>query len=324
MVRVAQIGCGHWGKNLARNFHEIGNLATVVDGDPSTASKMSELYDVPARQLEDVLADPNIDAVAFATPAEQHADHARQALQAGKHCYVEKPLALDIEDAAGLIELAEQRDLRLMVGHLLQYHPCFITLKRLVQEGKIGKLQYVYSNRMSLGKLRLEENVLWSFAPHDFSMVLALADEKPKRITAQGSSFVTPGVVDWCTVQFSFPSGASGHVQVSWLHPFKEQRLVVIGDEGMLVFDDSTPEWDEKLSFYGHRIDQEGGAPVTNKADAEFVCVQRGEPLKDECRHFVESIENGSKPRTDGEEGLRVLEALKAAQDQLANPDNAA
>ncbi|MDZ7588482.1 MAG: Gfo/Idh/MocA family oxidoreductase [Parasphingorhabdus sp.] len=318
MVKIAQIGCGHWGKNLARNFAEIGALAAIVDGDPATAAAISAAHNVPASSFDAVLADPDIHGVALATPAPSHSAMALQAIAAGKHVFVEKPLALDPAEAEAMIAAAATADRRLMVGHLLQYHPVFQALKTEVSAGRIGALQYIYSNRMSLGKFRTEENILWSFAPHDFSMILSLTGEEPAHVTAQGASYVTPGVADWCTVQFAFPSGVRGHVQASWLHPFKEQRLVAIGDKGMLVFDDSAAEWEHKLAFYGHGIDSSGAAPVPQKADVEYLTVEKSEPLKAECQHFIDSIANGSTPRTDGAEGLRVLRALHRAEGELA------
>lgn len=317
MTKIAQIGCGHWGKNLARNFSEIDALGAVVDGNPETAKKMSESYGVPVTDFASALQNDSISGIALATPAETHGNLALQAIAAGKHIYVEKPLALAPNEAEQVIAAAADAGVCLMVGHLLQYHPVFIAMCKLVTDGKIGKLRYLYSNRMSLGKFRTEENVLWSFAPHDFSMILSLVNEEPDMVSAQGAAFVTSGIADWCTTQFAFPSGVRGHVQTSWLHPFKEQRLVVIGENGMLVFEDSLPEWDKKLAFYNHSIDTDGPAPVPTKADVEYIEVEQGEPLKDECRHFVHCIETGSTPRTDGTEGLRVLKALDQAEIQL-------
>jgi predicted dehydrogenase len=317
MSKIAQIGCGHWGKNLARNFAELGALAAVVDGDPVTAAGMASAHDAVAMDFDAVLADPAITGVALATPAPTHVALALKAIAAGKHVYVEKPLALDPAEARTVISAAKAGNVTLMVGHLLQYHPVFIAMRKLIAGGKIGNLQYVYSNRMSLGKFRIEENVLWSFAPHDFSMILSLAGEEPSRVTAQGAAFVTPGVADWVTCQFTFPSGARGHIQTSWLHPFKEHRLVAIGDAGMLVFEDSEADWDKKLALYPHQIDRSGAAPAPVKADAEYIAVPKGEPLRDECQHFLDCIDNGVQPITDGEEGLRVLNALNLAELQL-------
>lgn len=313
-IRVAQVGCGYWGKNLVRNFAEIGALAAVVDNDAGLAAKASEAHGVPIRSFEDVLADPAIDGIGLATPAVTHAKLAIAALNAGKHVFVEKPVALSSADAQAVQAVAEQKGLTLMVGHLLQYHPIFLALKDLVAAGTLGSLRYVYSNRMSLGKFRTEENVLWSFAPHDLSMVLALVGEEPVQVTAQGAGFITPGIHDWSTVQLAFPSGVRGHVQTSWLHPFKEQRLVVIGDKAMAVFEDSQPDWDKRLAVYAHGVDTTGPAPSPIAAPAEYITVERREPLRDECQHFVDCIRTGTVPRTDGAEGIRVLKVLEQAQ----------
>ncbi len=318
MAKIAQIGCGHWGKNLTRNFAQLGALACVVEGNAETAQAMSAEYDVPAKSFEDVLADPSIDAVALATPAETHATLATKALEAGKHAYVEKPIALSVEDAVALVKLAEQRDRRLMVGHLLQYHPIFMKLRSLVAQGKVGEVLYVYSNRLSLGKFRTEENVLWSFAPHDLSMLLSVAGEEPSHVNAQGASYFTSGIADWCTASLTFPSGVRGHLNVSWMHPFKEQRFVVCGKKGALVFEDSKAEWSEKLAFYPHTVDVTTPAPLPTKGDVELIDVDHGEPLKAECQHFIDCIDNGTDPRTNGAEGLAVLRVLSSMEKSLA------
>ena len=323
MTRIAHVGHGYWGKNLARNFHELGNLAAVVDPVAKVAEAAAASYGVRAASFEEVLADPNIDAVSIASPAGLHHRHAKAALEAGKHVYVEKPLALDIGQAEELRDLAAKRGLTLMVGHLLQYHPVYVRLLELVKAGELGKLHHVYSNRLSLGKFRTEENVLWSFAPHDISMVLGLLGEEPQSVTAQGNVTFTPGVADLVTVQMRFAGGATAHLLVSWMHPFKEQRLVVIGEKGMAVFEDSQPVWEDKLQIYRHAIDRSGPVPNPVKVDAERVFVEKAEPLKEECRHFVRSIENRTAPRTDGREGLAVLRVLDAAERALAENLNA-
>lgn len=317
-IRIAQIGCGHWGKNLTRNFAQIGALGAVVDPHGPTAERMSAEFGVKAQTLDEVLADPAIQGVAFATPAETHAAGAIAALKAGKHVYVEKPLALTMADCRAMIHAADQAGRILMVGHLLQYHPIFAAMRDLVAAGEIGTLRYVYSNRLSLGKFRTEEDVLWSFAPHDISMLLALAGSPVSDVTAQGAAFVTPGIADMATVQIGFESGLRGHVFTSWCHPVKEQRLVAVGDAGMAVFDDTEPEWGQKLALYRHQIDTSGPVPVPHKADAEFVAVPKGEPLRTECEHFVAAIRDGRQPRTDGAEGLAVVEVLERASAAMA------
>lgn len=317
MTSIAHIGYGYWGRNLARNFSELGVLTAIVDPDPKAAEAAAAALGARAASFEDVLADPKVDGVSIASPAEMHFGHAMAALEAGKHVYVEKPLALDVAEAERLHAVAQSRGLTLMVGHLLQYHPVYVKLRAMVEAGELGRLQYVYSNRLSLGKFRREENVLWSFAPHDISMVLGLFGSEPSHVTAQGTVAYTPGIADMVTMQMHFPGGGSGHVQVSWMHPFKEQRLVVIGDKAMAVFEDSQPDWDQKLKLYRHRIDVAGAVPVPEKADAEAVLVPRSEPLRNECAHFITCIDQRLKPLTDGVEGLGVLRCLARAEAAL-------
>lgn len=312
-IKIAQIGCGYWGKNLARNFSEIGALGAVVDGNADTAAAMSAQHGAPVMDLDAVLADSAIQGVAFATPAETHAPLAARALAAGKHIYVEKPMALTARECRQMIAEANRAGRTLMVGHLLQYHPIFAALRDLVAAGEIGALRYVYSNRLSLGKFRVEEDVLWSFAPHDISMILALANRPVTEVTAQGAAFVTPGIADMATCQIGFEGGLRGHVFASWSHPFKEQRLVAVGDNGMAVFEDSQPDWDKKLAIYRHKIDAAGPVPIPTPASADYVVVPKGEPLRTECQEFVTSIREGRPPRTDGTEGLAVIDVLERA-----------
>jgi UDP-2-acetamido-3-amino-2,3-dideoxy-glucuronate N-acetyltransferase len=320
-IRVAAIGVGYWGKNLARNFAQLGNLAAVADFDPSTAARIAGEHGCSVKTLEEVISDPSIDAVALATPAGTHADLAIRALQAGKHVYVEKPLALNREDAERVIAAAARSGRVLMVGHLLQYHPIFVRVRELVEAGELGRLNYVYSNRLGLGKFRTEENVLWSFAPHDISMLLSLAGELPSTVSAHGAAYVTPGIADWSIIHLQFPSGLRGHVQASWSHPFKEHRLVVVGDGGMAVFEDSQPEWNKRLAIYRHGIDRSGAVPAPVKAEPVYVNVAQGEPLRAECEHFLTCVATGAQPRTDGREGLAVLGVLESAEACLKTRD---
>lgn len=315
-VSVAVVGCGYWGRNLVRVFHEIGALAAVSDVNVDLAGEFGERYAVPGRDFEEVLADPDVAAVAIATPAATHATLAGRALRAGKHVFVEKPIALRATDAEELIALAAERDRVLMVGHLLQYHPAYLALRDLIGDGRLGRLQYIYSNRLNLGKIRREENVFWSFAPHDISMILALTGEMPASVTATGASYLHSVIADVTNTYLSFPSGVNAHIFVSWLHPYKDQKLVVVGSEGMAVFDD-TRDWSEKLRLYGHRIGWRDGAPEPERAEVELVELGEAEPLKLECEHFVECVAEGRVPRTDGHEGLRVLRVLETAERSL-------
>ncbi len=310
--KVAVIGCGYWGRNLVRNFAEMGVLGAIVDANPAAARAEGEKYGVPARALEDALADKSIAGVAVAVPAELHADIALQAFAAGKHVFVEKPIALSIQDAEKMRDAAARAGLSLMVGHLLQYHPAFETLLGLVRKGELGKLRYAYSNRLSLGKFRVEENALWSFAPHDVSMILALFGEEPVKVTAMGGSYVTPKVEDECRLDMTFKSGGRAHVFASWLHPFKEHRLVVVGESAMAVFEDSLPGKD-KLRLFRHQIVTSGRTPEPKKGEAEFIPYPISEPLRNECQHFVDCCDGKTSPRTDANEAIAVLRTLIAA-----------
>lgn len=318
MTSIAHIGHGYWGRNLARNFHELGYLAAIVDPDAAAAKAAAATYGVPATSFEAVLADPAIDGVSLASPAGLHFAQAKAALIAGKHVYVEKPLALHVDEAEELGRLAAARGLVLMVGHLLQYHPVYVKLREMVAAGELGRLLHIYSNRLSLGKFRTEENVLWSLAPHDISMILGLAGEEPDAVSAQGTVAFTPGVADLVSAQMRFPSGLRAHLLVSWMHPFKEQRLVVIGDKAMAVFEDSQPAWEDKLILYPHSVETGGAVPHPVKAEGRRIEVVKSEPLKDECWHFVNCIQNGTPPLTDSREGLAVLRVLDAAERAMA------
>lgn len=311
--KVAVIGVGHWGRNLVRNYHALGALAALTDTDHEVARTFGERFGVPALTLAEILGQPDIDGIVIATPAEGHAAIAREALAAGKHVFVEKPLALTLADADAVIAAATEAGRILMVGHLLQYHPAFVTLKQLVDAGRLGRLQYIYSNRLNLGRIRRAENVFWSFAPHDISMILALAGEMPAEVHATGACYLHKTVADVTTTHLGFENGINAHIFVSWLHPFKEQKLVVVGEAGMAVFDDGQP-WEAKLVVYPHRINWANGVPTPDKAAAEPVPLAAAEPLQLECRHFLECIAIGQQPDTDGVEGRRVLEVLEAAQ----------
>lgn len=311
--RVAVSGCGYWGANLVRNFAALGNLAAVVDARPETAAVFAEKHSVAARSWAEVLADPGIDAVAIATPAEFHARLVQEALEAGKHVFVEKPLALRHAEAKPLVAAARSRGLVLMVGHLLQYHAAFIRMREMIRAGELGRLRYIYSNRLNFGKVRREENILWSFAPHDISMILSVAGKLPESVHTEGSFHLHPTVADTTLMHLRFADGLGAHVYVSWLHPFKEQKLVAVGDKAMAVFDDGLP-WSDKLTLYPHTIDWIDGKPEPRKAAGKPVALVESEPLRDECQHFLDCVANGTAPRTDGEEGLSVLAVLEAGQ----------
>ena len=315
-VRVAAVGCGYWGKNLVRNFAQLGALAAICDPNRTAAEELADRYRAPVGEFEAVLRDANIAGVAIAAPAALHAELARRAIEAGKHVFVEKPLALTLAEAERLCTLAERSDRRLMVGHLMQYHPGFGKLHELARTGRLGRLQYIYSNRLNLGKVRREEDILWSFAPHDLSMILSLVGQEPTEVTAQGGYYLHKSIADVTTTHLAFPAGEQAHVFVSWLHPFKEQKLVVMGDRGMAVFDDGQ-RWSSKLLLYPHRIEWREALAVPQRAEADPIPVDECEPLNLECRHFLDCVATGRTPVTDGREGLRVLRVLARASDAL-------
>lgn len=316
-LKVAVVGSGYWGKNLVRNFHELGALDRICDSSPDTLDSFRERYpDTQTCVSYAEVLNSGVDGVVIATPAESHFRLANEALLADKHVYVEKPLVLDEGDAVRLIELAAERKRILMVGHLLQYHPAFIRLGQMVASGELGRINYIYSNRLNLGKIRREENALWSFAPHDISMILTLAGEGPESVQAVGGNYLHKAIADVTTTHMEFASGLKSHIFVSWLHPFKEQKLVVVGQDKMAVFDDTRP-WEEKLLLYPHRINWQGNAPIPDKAEAERVAVEPAEPLRRECQQFLESMRTGKAPLTCGQEGLAVLRVLNAAQRSL-------
>ncbi|HWK32873.1 MAG TPA: Gfo/Idh/MocA family oxidoreductase, partial [Hyphomicrobium sp.] len=316
MAKVAVLGCGYWGRNIVRSFHDLGALAAINDPDPVVAADMSSRFNAPAASVESILDDRAITAVAIAAPAWLHASLALKALKAGKHVFVEKPIALSLVDAREMQRVAAEQGRVLMVGHLLQYHPVFVKLRELVATGALGRVQHVYSNRLNLGKFRQEENVLWSFAPHDISMILSLVQEEPTRVYATGGAHLRKNIHDTVTAHLSFASGAEAHVFVSWLNPFKEQRLVVVGDAAMAVFDDAQP-WEKKLTLFPHRVAWSGGRPEPVKADGTPIVVPQDEPLRCECRHFLEAAAGVHPPLTDGAEGIGVLRVLNAADESL-------
>ncbi|MCH7937449.1 MAG: Gfo/Idh/MocA family oxidoreductase [Proteobacteria bacterium] len=311
--KVAVVGCGHWGENLVRNFHQLGSLVCVHDIKSKVTEKITAAYPVPSSSFQEILENDSIDGVVIATPAEQHAEMAAAVLRAGKSVFVEKPLALRVSEAERLCQQAGEAGLVLMVGHLLQYHPAFEKLKEICQSGALGRVQYVYSHRLHLGRFRTEENILWSFAPHDISMILGLLGDDLESVSATGHSFLNHDVADVTTTHLKFTSGQAAHIFVSWLHPFKEQRLVIVGNGGMAVFDD-TLGWPEKISIFPEPVTWNNGIPVPTEADRETVPLEEAEPLNLECRHFLNCVETGETPRTDGQEGLRVLRVLDAAQ----------
>ena len=315
---IAVIGAGYWGINHVRNFYELGALNLVCDPDETMLGKVRTRYG-GVRTLTDVgkvFADPSIKAIVLATPAETHGELATRAIEAGKDVLVEKPLTLDVEQGRRLVQFADERGAILMVGHLLEYHPAVLRLRELIRSGELGELRYVYSNRLNLGKVRREENILWSFAPHDIAIILRLVDAWPACVTATGGCYLRPQIADVTVTTIEFPNGVRAHIFVSWLHPYKEQRLVVVGSKRMAVFDDVRE--DSKLIIYDQGVEIIDDEPVTRKNEGIAELIESEEPLRRQCVQFLESVRTRQRPLTDGESGVRVLRVLDAAEKSLA------
>jgi len=313
---IAVIGCGYWGKNVVRTFHTLGALRWVCDTRLHVLEDVRAKYGVQtSASVSEILSDPEVEGVAIAAPAAQHYELVKRALDAGKHVLVEKPLALRLQEGRHLAEIADLRGRVLMVGHILQYHPAILKLKELIAAGELGSIKYIYSSRLNLGKLRAEENILWSFAPHDISAVLYLLEEMPTRIASHGGTYVDSRITDTTLSTCQFASGVNVHIFVSWLHPFKEQKLTIVGGKKMAVFDDVQPQ--NKLILYSHRIDWVDRMPVAHSDGGQVVPLASNEPLRVECEHFLECVHLGQKPRTDAAGALQVLEVLDACERSL-------
>ncbi len=311
---IGLVGLGSWGRNILRNLYEMGVLYVACDNREEVIEERRKEYSGIEfiSNYEKLIEDENVKAVVIATPAVTHYELAKKALYKDKHVFVEKPLAMTVKEGEELVKTAKEKNKILMVGHLLQYHPAIRKLKELISIGKLGKIQYIYSNRLNIGKLRMEENILWSFAPHDISVIIKLLGEEPIKVYAYGGDYLNKGIYDTTISILEFQNGAKAHIFVSWLHPFKEQKLVVVGTEAMVVFDDLT---EEKLFYYPHTIEWvDGKIPVAHKAKRLIVKVDKEEPLKNEIKHFLDCITNKKEPLTDGFEALRVLRVLEACE----------
>jgi predicted dehydrogenase len=321
-LSVAVVGLGYWGPNLARNFDALPDavLRWICDGDAERLERMRVRFPGARRttSLDEVLADPDTDAVVLATPVPTHAPLARRVLEAGKHCFVEKPLAQSVAEAEEVVAAAKAAKRTLMVGHLLEYHPGLVRLKELVDAGELGRLFYIYGHRLNLGKLRADENALWSLGAHDVSVVLRLAGEEPVECSAVGESYMRDGIEDVVFAYLRFPSGLAAHLHLSWLDPHKERRFTVVGSRRMATFDDM--ETERKLTVYDKGFDQDYesyGEYIQRSGDIWCPRVPNDEPLRLECAHFVEAIRDGAEPRSGGESGLRVVRVLEELQRSL-------
>ncbi len=324
-IGIGVVGTGDWGANLVRNFAGLpgARLVAVCDADPKRLSTTTARY--PDAQgfehMDGVANHADVRGVVVAASAVHHYPIARRMLEAGKDVFVEKPLALEVAHAEELVQLAARQQRILMVGHLLLYHPAVRYLKGLVERGELGELRYLYSQRVNLGKVRKDENALWSFAPHDLSVILHLLDAEPVDVVARGSAFLQRGVEDVVFVDLRFPDGRLAHVHVSWLDPHKLRKFTVVGSQKMAVFDDM--EASEKLRIYDKGVDRAGeivsyGDSLTVRSgDILIPKISLQEPLRLECQHFVDCIRDRKTPVTDGRDGLRVVKVLAAAQASL-------
>jgi predicted dehydrogenase len=321
MIRVGVVGLGYWGPNLARNFAAIPGCEVSWLCDASAAARAKVAQTLPgarlAADIDELLGDDELDAVVLATPVPSHAALATRVLDAGKHCFVEKPLA--VADAQLAVDAAARTGKLLMVGHLLEYHPAVTRLKELLDSGELGELFYLYGNRVNLGKLRADENALWSLGAHDVSVVLHLIGEDPVECTAHGRSYVREGVEDVVFCYLRFPSGVVAHLHLSWLDPHKERRLTVVGARRMATFDDMRLEG--KLTVWDKGFDEDSrswGEYVARSGESFSPRIANVEPLRVECEHFVECVSTGAPPRSDGASGLRVVRVLEGLQRSLA------
>jgi predicted dehydrogenase len=323
-LALAVVGLGYWGPNLARNVHSAAGarLAWCCDADAGVRARLEPTF-AGARftdSLDELLADEDLDGVLLATPVNTHAELAVRVLEAGKHCFVEKPLAQSVAEAQRAVDAASKNGRILMVGHLLQYHPGVRKLAELVESGELGAVHYIYTNRLNLGQLRADENALWSLGAHDVSVILDLAGEEPSELDAHGECYMRPGIEDVVFAYLRFPSGITAHLHLSWLDPHKERRLTVVGSRRMATFDDM--ELERKLTIYDKGFDEKAdswGEYITRSGDVTSPRIANAEPLRLECEHFIHCIQSGETPRSDGQSGLRVvrvLEGLQAALDR--------
>ncbi len=325
MLNIAVAGIGNWGRNLARTFSQLPNTSLYLCCDPNEKCLQQAEVNYPGtkttQDFHAVVGDTHVDAVVIAAPAVLHHQLAKQALLAGKHVFVEKPLTLNAPEAEELLRLSVECERVLMVGHLLLYHPAIKKIKELIASGELGRLHYVYTQRVNLGKVRNDENALWSFAPHDISVILHLLSEFPESVAARGESYLQPGIEDVVFVNMQFPDKCMAQIQVSWLDPRKQRQLTIVGDKKMLVFDDV--ESIEKIKIYDKgaypvKYYQSYGDAITLRfGDISIPRIDMTEPLRLECQHFIDCITQNKTPLTDGKNGLEVVKVLQAAQESL-------
>ena len=310
MARTGLIGCGMWGRNLARNLSQLGALASVADRDAENAAAFADEFGGKADSIDAVLEQHDLDGIIIATPAFTHADLACRALAAGRHVYVEKPLAMSLDEANRIAAAARDARRVVMVGHLIRYHQAFITLQQEIASGRIGKVQHVMANRLAMGRIRSNESVLPDLCPHDTSLLLALMGEEPTSVSCAGASHITPGIIDHVSAMFAFSDERTAAMNISWISPYKEHRLTVIGSSGSIVFDDSRP-WAEKLTLFRDHIQPQGDGFAISRSEPVFLPVDGSEPLKQEVATFIDCCDTGKVPPTDLTEALAVQRVLE-------------
>jgi predicted dehydrogenase len=323
-TRIGLVGYGYWGPNLARNFHALADahLVAVADADAKRLDEPARLY--AARTCTDyreLLADPTLDAIAVSTPARTHFEIAHAALERGKHVLIEKPLAMSSEEARRLIALAEQNKRVLMVGHTFEHNPAVWKIRELIEQRAIGDVYYIYANRVNLGRVQRDINALWSIAPHDISILLYVLGAMPLEVSARGATYLNENVEDVVFVTLTFPNKVLAHVHASWLDPSKVRQMTIVGSEKMIVYDDVDTE--ARLRIYDKGVYKRGAdygefQLKIHSGDINIPKIDMSEPLRNECAHFVDCVREGKRPRTDGENGLRVVRVLEAAQESLA------
>jgi predicted dehydrogenase len=325
-IRIGQVGIGYWGPNLARNFEALEDchLAWLCDADAAAREKWHRIYPETnfTADLDDLLSDPDLHAIAITTPVPTHAPLAEAVIEAGKHCFVEKPLAQNLTDAERVVALAEEHDRILMVGHLLEYHPGVGQLREMIREGSLGDIRYIYAQRLNLGRIRADENALWSLGAHDVSVLLSLADELPVEASARGQAYIQEGIEDVVFAYLQFESGMAGHLHLSWLDPHKARKITVVGSRRMASLDDM--EMERKLTVWDKGFDPHESSfgdreYITRSGGVWSPAISSREPLRIECEHFVECLRHGMRPLSDGHNGARVVRVLEALQASLDN-----
>ncbi len=314
---ICVVGAGYWGQNHLKTLDHLGSLYGVVENNSTNLNRCVKKFNYVKTfsSIENALCDDKIDAYTICTPPETHFELSKKIIRSKKHILVEKPFTLSVKEAEKLIELSEDYSVKIMVGHVLLFHPAIIKIKEMVDGGKIGKLQYIYSNRLNLGQVRTQENVFWSLAPHDIAIFQYLIENYPTKIRASGSSFLQKGIVDSTITQLKYPNNLEGHIFVSWLHPFKEHRLVVIGSEAMISFEDSSD--DRLLKFYSKKFDMKDGFPEKVDGPTEEIEYERKMPLTEEIKYFIDNLDSKEIIRSSAYHGLEVTKILVEASDQI-------